>query len=50
VLSSHPVRALSVEEAINRLEATGQRSLSTDHRGNVVYRRYDGHHGLIAPA
>jgi hypothetical protein len=54
VLSSDPVPALSVEEAINRLEATGQRFLffadSTDHRGNVVYHRYDGHYGLIAPA
>ena len=53
VLSPHPVPALSVEEAINRLEATGQRFLfyasTTDHRGNVVYRRYDGHYGLIAP-
>lgn len=54
VLSSHPVPALSVEEAINRLEATGQRFLfyanSTDRRGNVVYHRYDGHYGLISPA
>lgn len=54
VLSSHPVPALSVEEAVNRLEATGQRFLfyanSTDRRGNVVYHRYDGHYGLIAPA
>jgi Sigma 54 modulation/S30EA ribosomal protein C terminus len=48
VLSPYPVPALSVEEAINRLEATGLRFLfyasSTDHRGNVVYRRYDGHY------
>ncbi|HEX6299421.1 MAG TPA: sigma 54 modulation/S30EA ribosomal C-terminal domain-containing protein [Acidimicrobiia bacterium] len=53
VSSRHPVPALSVEEAINRLEATGQRFLfyasTTDHRGNVVYHRYDGHYGLIAP-
>jgi hypothetical protein len=53
VLSSHPVPALSVEEVISRLEATGQRYLfyasTTDHRGNVVYHRYDGHYGLIAP-
>jgi hypothetical protein len=53
VLSPHPVPALSVEEAINRLEATGQQFLfyasTTDHRGNVVYHRYDGHYGLIAP-
>jgi hypothetical protein len=53
VLSSHPAPTLSVEEAINRLEATGQRFLfyanSTDHRGNLVYHRYDGHYGLIVP-
>jgi hypothetical protein len=53
VLSPHSASALSVEEAINRLEATGQRFLfyasTTDHRGNVIYHRYDGHYGLIAP-
>jgi hypothetical protein len=53
VLSSHPVPALSIDEVISQLEATGQRYLfyasTTDHRGNVVYHRYDGHYGLIAP-
>jgi len=53
VLSPDAVPALNVEEAINRLEATGQRFLfyasMTDHRGNVVYHRYDGHYGLLAP-
>lgn len=53
VLSSHAVPALSGEEVISRLEATGQRYLfyanTNDHRGNVVYHRYDGHYGLIAP-
>ncbi|MEX2651364.1 MAG: HPF/RaiA family ribosome-associated protein [Acidimicrobiia bacterium] len=53
-VSEHPPPRLSVEEAIERLEAIGSPFLffcNTDTgRGNVVYHRYDGHYGLIAPA
>lgn len=44
---------LTVEEAIEMLEAAHQRFAffvdAASGRGNVVYRRYDGHYGLIAP-
>jgi ribosome-associated translation inhibitor RaiA len=44
----------SVEEAIDRLEATGEPFVFFNDpesgRGNVLYHRYDGHYGLITPA
>ncbi len=45
---------LAVRDAIERLEASAEphlffRSAGTG-RGNVVYRRYDGHYGMITPA
>lgn len=44
---------LTVDEAIEALEATHQRFQffvdATTGRGAVVYRRYDGHNGLISP-
>lgn len=45
---------LSVTEAATRLEAAGQSFLffvnAGTGRGNVIYHRYDGDYGLIAPA
>lgn len=44
----------TVDEARQRLDVTGERFVffadATTGRGNIVYRRYDGHHGLITPA
>jgi len=44
----------TVGEAIARLDTTGERFVffgdATSGRGNVVYRRYDGHYGLVTPA
>lgn len=43
----------AVSEAIERLDSGGERFVffadSATGRGNVVYRRYDGHYGLIVP-
>lgn len=49
----HPVQTLTPAEAVQRLNATELpfrflRDPDTG-RGAVVYRRYDGHYGLIAP-
>jgi hypothetical protein len=59
VCASCPVRAqmpaprLLVTEAATGLEATGQPFLffvnAGTGRGNLIYHRYDGHYGLIAP-
>ena len=52
-LSANPVPVLSVNEAIERLELMGAPHVffvdSSTGRGEVVYRRYDGHYGLISP-
>jgi hypothetical protein len=49
-----PAPRLSITGAINRLEAAGQPFLffvnAETGRGNLIYHRYDGHYGLIAPA
>jgi len=50
----HEVPQLTPEEAAGRLDATELpfrffRSADTD-RGAVLYRRYDGHYGLVTPA
>ena len=49
-----PAPRLSIAGAINRLEAAGQPFLffvnAETSRGNLIYHRYDGHYGLIAPA
>jgi hypothetical protein len=53
-VSAQPAPRLTVDEAVNRLELTGLPFvffLDADHaRGQVLYRRYDGHYGLITPA
>jgi ribosome-associated translation inhibitor RaiA len=49
-----PPPALAVEAAIERLNVTGEPFVfyvdAQTRRGNVVYRRHDGHYGLIEPA
>jgi ribosomal subunit interface protein len=49
-----PPRTLRMEEARQSLELTGERFVfyldPADGRGRVLYRRYDGHYGLITPA
>jgi hypothetical protein len=51
--SGHPVPVLALDEAIERIGAVGERFVLFENaetgRGNVIYRRYDGHYGLIAP-
>lgn len=53
-VSGQAAPRLTVDEAIDRLELTGLPwvfFLDADHaRGRVLYRRYDGHYGLITPA
>ena len=48
-----PAPELAVSEAIDRLNATGDPRVffrnRASGRGNVLYRRYDGHYGLITP-
>jgi hypothetical protein len=51
--SQHPVE-MTVAEAEERLDASHEPFVffinPETHRGNVIYRRYDGHYGLITPA
>ncbi|HXX90073.1 MAG TPA: HPF/RaiA family ribosome-associated protein [Acidimicrobiales bacterium] len=53
-ISVAAVPRMSVDEAIERLDAGGEPFVffadASTGRGNVVYRRYDGHYGLIAPS
>jgi Sigma 54 modulation/S30EA ribosomal protein C terminus len=53
-VSKIPAPRLSVAEAAIRLEATGQSFLffinTGTGRGNLLYHRYDGDYGLVAPA
>jgi ribosome-associated translation inhibitor RaiA len=52
-VAEHPAPVLSLDEAIERLGAHDERFIfflnRATGRGNVVYHRYDGHYGLIAP-
>jgi len=45
---------LQIDEAIERLDAGAESFVffvePTTGRGNVVYRRYDGHYGLVSPS
>jgi len=49
-----PAPDLTVDQARARLEADGEDWVffrdSATHRGAVLYKRFDGHYGLIAPA
>jgi hypothetical protein len=50
-VSHHPASHLTLRQAIERLAATGSPFVFFadvyDHRGRVLYRRHDGHYGLI---
>jgi ribosome-associated translation inhibitor RaiA len=49
-----PAQTLTDAEAVNRLDVSGAAFIFFRHadtgRGTVLYRRYDGHYGLIEPA
>lgn len=49
-----PPATMPVDQAVQRLDAGGEPFVffldATTGRGNVLYRRYDGHYGLITPA
>ncbi len=53
-ISRHPVPCLTEEEAADRLGLLGWAFLffidAAQGRASVLYHRYDGHYGLIAPA
>lgn len=53
-LSTVPVPASDVDEAVQRLRLTGLPFVffhdTGSGRGSVLYHRYDGHYGLITPA
>ncbi len=54
-VSDQPAAELTEAEAVSRLNLSGEpflffREPDGHHRGRVLYRRYDGHYGLIAPA
>ncbi len=52
-IAASPPPELSVHQAIERLGAEGEDHLffanTATGRGNVMYRRYDGHYGLLTP-
>lgn len=52
-VSERPASVLTVAEARRQLDATGLPFLffaePTSGRGRVLYRRYDGHYGLVRP-
>jgi Sigma 54 modulation/S30EA ribosomal protein C terminus len=53
-VSSFPAPRLAVQEAIERLEATGQPFTffadTRSGRGSLICHRNDGHCGLVVPA
>jgi ribosome-associated translation inhibitor RaiA len=53
-ISDHAAPRLSVPDAISRLEYLGESFMffvdAATGRGSVLYRRLDGHYGLVAPA
>src|SRR5690606_26951060 len=53
-ISSTPPPCLTVDQATERLNLTGLPFLffidAAQGRASVLYRRYDGHYGLITPA
>jgi ribosome-associated translation inhibitor RaiA len=52
--SEHPAPTLTLTAAVDRLNLMDETFAffrnHDSHRGNVLYRRYDGHYGLITPA
>ena len=54
-ISDQPAAELTEAEAVSRLNLSGEpflffREPGGQRRGRVLYRRYDGHYGLIGPA
>jgi ribosome-associated translation inhibitor RaiA len=54
-VSDQPAAVLTTAAAVNRLNLSGQpflffRQADGQRRGRILYRRYDGHYGLITPA
>jgi len=53
-LSAVHAEPFAVDEAVERLDASGEPFVffldADSRRGRVLYRRYDGHYGLIEPA
>jgi ribosome-associated translation inhibitor RaiA len=53
-VSERPAPGLTLADAVHRLDATGLPFVffaePTSGRGRVLYRRYDGHYGLVTPA
>lgn len=49
-----PAPVMLIDGAVERLNLTGEPFLffvdAQTRRGNVVYRRYDGHYGVLIPA
>ncbi|MGO8871661.1 MAG: sigma 54 modulation/S30EA ribosomal C-terminal domain-containing protein [Acidimicrobiales bacterium] len=54
VVSAVPPPTLTLEQAVERLDSGGEPHVffadAASGRGSVLYRRYDGHYGLIVPA
>jgi ribosome-associated translation inhibitor RaiA len=54
LITDSQAEVLSTDEAAERLDASGEPfvffRLSDTARGHVLYRRYDGHYGLVEPA
>lgn len=52
-VAAHPPATATVSEAVELIDAAAEPFVffanATTGRGNVVYRRYDGHYGLITP-
>jgi Sigma 54 modulation/S30EA ribosomal protein C terminus len=52
-VSPHPAPRLTERQAVARLDRTGQPFLffagAAGGRGRLLYRRYDGHYGMISP-
>lgn len=55
-VSPHPAAELTTAEAVERLSLSGlpfvffrDATADGEHRGRLVYQRYDGHFGLITP-
>jgi hypothetical protein len=52
-VAAHPSATATVSDAIGLMDAAAEPFVffanATTGRGNVVYRRYDGHYGLITP-
>lgn len=53
-LDPAPVAPMEIAQAVERLDVSGEPFVffvnAGTGRGNVLYRRYDGHYGLIRPA